>query len=151
MTEHEMHLDSVTIDRLRAGFFGDPRAERTARSHLDSCAACRSAVARWDGVARALAPRFEVDAVVARELARRRGSVLSGPATGTGRTGWRWSYAAAALAAALVVVVGVEIGGRAVTPAEPVAVADARAPEFFSDIEFYVWLAKRAEDPGQGS
>jgi len=145
-----MHLNDEMLDRLRAGWFDDPGEARRARGHLDTCARCRAAFGRWDTVVHEFAGGIGAPAEFGRELARRRGAALAG-SRGSARAVNRWSYALAGAAAALAIAVGVELGTRLVAPVEPGNMATARAPEFFTDIEFYVWLANRGEDPGQGS
>jgi len=150
MTERDMHLNDEMLDRLRSGWFDDAGEARRARGHLDACARCREAFARWDAVVHDFAGGIDAPAALGRELARRRGAALAG-SRGSTRAGSRWSYALAGAAAALAVAVGVELGTQLVAPVEPGNMATARAPEFFTDIDFYVWLANRGEDPGQGS
>ena len=139
------HPEAAEIDRLRAGLLDGDKSTRDALlQHLQACATCRAQIADWDNL-RDTANTTR-DPRLSRELRTRRQAALAGQASGRAVPEQHWPRYAVAATLAITIGIGVFFRFEAPLPgAQPelsVAQSD-KVPDVYTDIDFYLWLAKQ--------
>lgn len=152
MTTDEWHPTSEELDQLRAGLLDDaPLAGARIRNHLATCEACRQQAELWDQVAAQFDAQAHGDPALSRLLAERRRKALAArPAWRRFASGRRITAAAAVLIVAIAGGVFVQLHRAAPTPAVAQVHSETTEnnPDFYSDIDFYVWLSNQKLDTG---
>ena len=139
------HPQAADLDRLRAGLYDRDNATRDALlQHLQACDTCRARIADWDGLRNAADTAR--DPRLSRELRTRRQAALAGQASGRATPEQHWPRYAVAATLAITIGIGVFFRFEAPLPgAQPelsVAQSD-KVPDVYTDIDFYLWLAKQ--------
>jgi anti-sigma factor RsiW len=144
MMNTEWHPTPEVLDRLRAGFFDDePETKTRIREHLATCPACRQQADLWSQATAQLDAQTHGDPALSRALAERRRRVLAmGRESAVTRiTPGRMAAAAAVLAVAVGIGVVTQLHhGRPVANVAQLQRSADTNPDFYSEIDFYVWL-----------
>jgi hypothetical protein len=145
------HPDDVTLDKLRAGLVsGDNTALQT---HVGGCTACQQRLSTWDRLASGWHTGTPPRPTLARQLRERRQRALAGQGVERRGAHHREPRYFALAAAIGVVTIGLSIfmvfdRFGVDTPPVGLSAQVERAPDFYADIDFYLWLARQAQTKG---
>ncbi|MDE2088893.1 MAG: hypothetical protein KGJ12_02615 [Gammaproteobacteria bacterium] len=150
MFEALHHPNDVQLDKLRAGLLDDePSTLADVRAHVEHCAQCRARLDKWSRLTAVL----ELDRANEAALATgSRNSVPSAQGTQRATGGHGVPKLAMALAAALVLTLGLRFMLDRHTigydQSQVVANDATKAPDLYSNIDFYLWMAQHNKTTG---
>lgn len=137
----DWHPAPADFDRLRAGLLdGEPTVRDALEAHVRQCLVCQDRAAWWPRVMDAL-ERDSAEERSTGELGARRQRALRGHPIPSRRVPIRFAVAAAVIVAA--VGLGIFTFNERHGPATGAAATSEQAPDFYADIDFYLWLMEK--------